>query len=279
MMGCVNMRKNIANTELEAFCEACEPACSRRLTPAREPEALCEACEPASAHEPTLAQPASACERESVDAARPTPFASLRLHPANCVLAVASSAVIAFGLYNVHSFSSITEGGVLGLTLLLNYWFNVSPAVTNFVISALCYALGWRLLGRTFMAYSVIATVSYSAFYAIFERFDPVWPQLANMPLAACIIGAIFVGVGAGFCVRAGGAQCGDDALAMSISHVSGVGIQWIYLVSDLVVLGLSLTYIPLERIVFSLITVILSGQIIGWIQKIKLPWEDRSLK
>ena len=201
-------------------------------------------------------------------------FSSLGLHPANCVIAVASSAVVAFGLYNVHSFANITEGGVLGLTLLLNYWFGVSPAVTNFVISALCYALGWRLLGRTFMAYSAIATVSYSVFYALFEQFGPVWPQLANMPFVACVIGAIFVGVGCGLCVRAGGAQCGDDALAMSVSHVAGIGVQWVYLASDLLVLGLSLTYIPLGRIVYSLITVVLSGQIIGWVQRLEFPWE-----
>ncbi len=197
-----------------------------------------------------------------------------RLHPANCAIAVASSAVIAFGLYNVHSFANITEGGVLGLTLLLDYWFGVSPAVTNFVISVACYALGWKLLGRDFLAYSAIATVAYSAFYALFEQFDPLWPALADAPLAAALVGAVFVGVGAGFCVRAGGAQCGDDALAMSISHVSGVGIQWVYLASDLIVLGLSLTYIPFERIVFSLVTVVLSGQLIGLIQKVPFPWE-----
>ena len=36
-----------------------------------------------------------------------------------CFLALAGSAILAFGLYNVHSFSNVTEGGVLGMTLLL----------------------------------------------------------------------------------------------------------------------------------------------------------------
>ena len=80
---------------------------------------------------------------------------------------------------------------------------------------------------------------------------------------------SVFVGVGAGVCVRAGGAPGGDDALAMSVSHVTGWGVERVYLLSDLVVLLLSLTYIPARRIGFSLLTVILSGQIIGLIQKI----------
>ena len=73
-------------------------------------------------------------------------------------------------------------------------------------------------------------------------------------------------------CVRAGGAPTGDDALAMSLSSVLPVDIQWIYLVSDLVVLAASLSYIPLNKIMYSLLTVILSGQIIGVMQKIRLP-------
>ena len=45
--------------------------------------------------------------------------------------------------------------------------------------------------------------------------------------------------------------------------------IERIYLISDLTVLVLSLSYIPMKRIAWSLLTVVLSGQIIGLIQKI----------
>ena len=88
------------------------------------------------------------------------------------------------------------------------------------------------------------------------------------------MVGALFVGVGAGLSVRAGGASGGDDALAMCIAHVTGMGIQWAYLSTDLVVLGLSLTYIPLRRIGYSLLTVLISGQLIGLVQKLPLPWD-----
>ena len=187
----------------------------------------------------------------------------------HCVIAVLSSAVLAFGLYHVHSLSGVTEGGVVGLNLLLEHWFRISPAITNFVANVICYLLGWKLLGRKFLIYSAFATVSFSVFYAIFEQFPPLWPQLANMPLLAAILGAVFVGIGCGFCVRVGGAVSGDDALAMCISHAFHIKIQWAYLITDFTVLALSLTYIPLRRIGYSLLTVLLSGQIIGWIQRL----------
>jgi uncharacterized membrane-anchored protein YitT (DUF2179 family) len=190
------------------------------------------------------------------------------------MMAALSSAFLAFGLYHVHSFSGVTEGGVLGMTLLLEHWLKVSPAVSGFIMNALCYAMGWKLLGREFVGYSALASLGFSAAYKVFEQFPPLWPQLAEMPLAASVLGAVFVGVGAGVCVRVGGATGGDDALAMCVSHVTHWDIQWVYLLSDFSVLALSVSYIPLRRIGWSVLTVVLSGQIIGLIQKIELPRE-----
>lgn len=180
-----------------------------------------------------------------------------------------ASAFQAFGIYNIHALADITEGGVFGATLLLEYWLHISPAISSFVLNAACFAFGFKTLGKKFILSSFIAAVGYSVGYGIWEQFPPLWPVIVSYPLLAAVLGALFIGIGAGLCVRAGGATCGDDALAMSLSHITRVPIQWIYLISDLSVLLLSLSYIPLGRIVYSLITVILSGQIIGWIQRI----------
>lgn len=191
-----------------------------------------------------------------------------RINPKNCLSIVLGSAILAFGLYNVHSISGVTEGGVLGLTLLLEHWFDISPSVSGLILNGVCYLLGLKLLGREFIAYSIIAGGGFSLFYAIFERFPPVYPQIADMPLLAAIVGSLFVGVGVGLCVRANSAPTGDDSLALSLSQLFRIGIQWVYLISDLIVLLLSLSYIPLGRIAYSLLTVILSGQLIGFIQR-----------
>lgn len=184
---------------------------------------------------------------------------------------LSGSAILAFGLYHVHSFSGVTEGGVLGLTLLLHHWFRISPAVSGFILNFICYILGMKVLGKKFIAYSIISGSAFSIFYAIIEQFDPLWPNLVDYPLLAAVAGAMFVGVGVGLCVRAGGAPGGDDALAMSLAKITKKEIQWVYLVSDLIVLILSLSYIPVQRLIYSLLTVVLSGQIIGIMQKMKV--------
>ena len=106
-----------------------------------------------------------------------------RVSAKTCLAVVLGSAVQAFGLYNVHSISGVTEGGILGLTLLLQHWFRISPAVSSLVLNAACYILGAIVLGKSFVLLSIVAGGSFSLFYWIFEQFPPVYPQIAGMPL------------------------------------------------------------------------------------------------
>ncbi len=187
----------------------------------------------------------------------------------DCIMAIIGAFIMAFGLYEIHSFSGVTEGGVLGMTLVLDHHFGISPAVSGLVMNVICYVIGWKILGKRFVLYSCIATVVFSASYKLLEITSPIFKGLYAYPLAAAILGAVFIGVGAGLCVRSGGAPSGDDALAMGFSKRFKVKIETVYLISDLTVLALSLTYIPIKRIAFSLLTVILSGKIIGIIERI----------
>lgn len=181
------------------------------------------------------------------------------------VLLALGGAIQAFGLYNIHALADVTEGGVLGMTLVLENWFDWSPAVTGFVLNFACYAVGIRVLGWKFILYSAVASLGFSATYAVCELWPPLWPQIAEMPFLAATLGAFFVGGGGGLSIRFGGAPGGDDALAMSVRKLVGMKLQTFYLISDLTVLMLSLSYIPWKRMLFSLYTVVLSGQVVAW--------------
>ena len=176
--------------------------------------------------------------------------------------------ILAFGLYHVHSFSGVTEGGVLGATLLLEKWFSLSPALTSLFLNLVCYVYAFGILGKGFIVRSTICSLAFAAVYGLCELFPPLFSGLEQMPLVAAVLGAVFVGVGVGICVRAGGAPGGDDALAMALSRRWKLEIRWVYLISDLLILSLSLTYIPPGRMIYSLFSVLLSGQIIGGIEK-----------
>lgn len=185
-------------------------------------------------------------------------------HVKRILYASLGSMILAFGLFNVHAQSQISEGGILGLTLLLDQWFHISPAISSAFLNILCYLLAWSQMGNKFIFYSLISVLVYSGSYGIFESIGPLFSQIGNYPLLASILGAIFVGVGIGIAMRSGAAPGGDDALALVISHTCKIKVQWAYLLTDLIVLVFSLTYIPFKRIFYSLITVTISGQLIG---------------
>lgn len=189
---------------------------------------------------------------------------------AHWLLLVLGTGILSFGLFNIHSQSRITEGGVLGMILLLQHWFRISPSISGVVLDFTCYFIGWRMLGNNFLKNAVFSTMSFSLWYRVWEHMGYMIPDLSPAPLVAAVCGALFVGIGVGIVVREGGAAGGDDALALVISKRTGWRISQAYLITDLTVLGLSLTYIPFSKIVFSLMSVTISSYLVDKVQNYK---------
>lgn len=178
--------------------------------------------------------------------------------------------ICSFGIHNIHQRTNITEGGVMGMMLLIDHWMHLSPAYITPVLDVSCYLLAFKILGGNFIKMSLISTSCISLFYKLWEQFPPMLPDLSGHPLIAAVLGGLFVGVGVGLIVRQGGSSGGDDALALVISHLTHWRLSRSYLFTDLTVLALSLSYIPVRRIVFSLVTVTISSYLIDWIKDYK---------
>ena len=172
--------------------------------------------------------------------------------------------VFTFGIYNIHAQVGITEGGVIGLMLLLEHWFSLPASVLSPLLDIACYALAFYFLGGGFIGTSLVCSVCVAGCDRVWEQFDPILPSLAGHPLAAAVLGGVFVGVGVGLIVRQGGSAGGDDALAITISRTTGLGLSRCYLFTDITVLALSVSYIPLQNVAASLVTVTVSSYLIG---------------
>lgn len=178
------------------------------------------------------------------------------------------AAICTFGIHNIHQRTNITEGGVIGLMLLIEHWIGISPAIITPVLDIICYALAFKSLGSRFIKISIISTFSVSMFYKFWELFPPMLPDLSGQPLLAAIMGGLFVGVGVGIIVRNGGSSGGDDALALSISKITKCQLSRAYIFTDFIVLAMSLSYISFRRIMFSIVTVLISGITIEKVQE-----------
>lgn len=175
-------------------------------------------------------------------------------------------AILTFGMHNIHQVVGITEGGVLGGILLLNHWFGIDACIASPALDAVCYLVGLFVLGAGFLGWSAVSSVLLALFYALWESLPHLLPDLSAHPLVAAILGGVFVGVGAGLVVRCNASAGGDDALALSINKLTGLKLARCYLFTDLTVLLLSLSYIPITKIAFSLVTVFISSPLIDFV-------------
>ena len=125
--------------------------------------------------------------------------------------------------------------------------------------------MAYKFFGKQFLIYSIIATFSFSTFYEVFESIGPLIPVL-NSKFIVTILSGLFIGVGVGIIVRNGAAAGGDDALAMVISKITSLNIGNVYMIGDVAVLMLSLTYLSVYDIFWSLIAVNISGRTIDFI-------------
>ena len=168
-------------------------------------------------------------------------------------------AILTFGMHNIHQVVGITEGGVLGGILLLNHWFGIDASIASPLLDAACYIVGFFVLGAGFLGWSVVASAFLAGFYAL-------WESLPH-----------FIGVGAGLVVRSNASAGGDDALALSINRLTGLKLARCYLFTDLTVLLLSLSYIPVTKIAYSLVTVFISSPLIDFVVGLGSPTMEES--
>lgn len=180
------------------------------------------------------------------------------------ILVFLGAMIYSFGIHNIHQRTGITEGGILGMMILIEHWMGFSMAYITPVLDGLCYLTAYRFLGARFIRISAFSTLCVSCFFKLWEMMPPMLPDLYDQPLIAAILGGIMVGVGVGIIIRQGGSAGGDDALALTISRMFRWRLSRSYLFADVTVLTLSLTYIPLLRLVYSLITVTVSSYMLG---------------
>ncbi|MGL4875098.1 MAG: YitT family protein [Clostridium sp.] len=184
-------------------------------------------------------------------------------------LIILGASILAFGSYNLNYQNDVTEGGVLGLMLLLQHIFNISPSITSIIIDFSLFIIGMKFLGKKFLLLASLSTVTFSLTYKLWESIGFVIPNLTHHMILASILSGIFVGVGAGIVVRAGAASGGDDVIAIIGSRLTKLKMNQVYYIMDAAVLLLSVIYISPRSLIYSVIAVLISGKLISVIYEL----------
>ncbi len=177
------------------------------------------------------------------------------------------STLVSLVVCTIHSKSQLTEGGQIGIELLLLNWFGISPSISSIFIDLLFYILGFIILNKKFRTNAIIGTFTYSLTYYIFSLLDINWFFINNL-LISSLIGGLVLGFGCGLVVRYIGSCGGDDSLALILNKKLKLPLFICYFGMDLLVILLSLSYIDFKVIIYSILTSLISSLMIDFVSK-----------
>ncbi|WP_269799439.1 YitT family protein [Bacillus sp. FJAT-44742] len=193
---------------------------------------------------------------------------SIGKHLKNCFFVLVGSGVMAFGLVYFNMQNNLADGGFTGITLILYFMFTIDPAFSNLALNIPLFVIGYRILGRTAFAYTVIGTIGLSFFLWLFQVYPVVHlPLDEDMTLVALFAG-VFLGVGLGIVFRYGGTTGGADIIAKLGFRYFGWSMGKTLFAFDCIVIASSLIYLNYREAMYTLLAVFVAAKVIDLIQQ-----------
>lgn len=184
----------------------------------------------------------------------------------NIFFILLGAAIFSFGIVNINIPNNLAEGGFTGITLLLYFLFSIDPSLSNLLLNIPVFIIGWRLLGKTTLVYTIIGTVSVSIFLAIFQA-NPIPILLTDDLLLAALFAGVSIGIGLGIVFRFGGTTGGVDIIARLIYKYFGWSMGRTMFMFDAVVITVSLCYLDHREAMYTLVVVFVGSRVIDFMQ------------
>ena len=157
----------------------------------------------------------------------------------------------------------LSEGGIIGLTVVTYYLFDWSPGVVNFAINAVLLAVGYKFFDKKTMVYTILGIVETSLFLYVTEHIEY---HVNSDTLLAALFAGLFAGIGLGCMFKAGGTSGGSAILAQLANQYLGWSVGKGVLIIDIVVIAGSVFIIGQEKAMYTLVAVFIGTKVIDFI-------------
>lgn len=169
------------------------------------------------------------------------------------VVMIIGTAIFAFAIVYLNIPNDLAEGGITGITLILRALFGINPALSTLILNIPLIFIGRKYLGVRTFYYTIVGTVALSFWLAVWQKI-PILIDLEHDILIAALLGGVITGVGSGMVYRVGGTTGGSDILARIVEKYFGISVGRSLLIFDSLVLVASLSYIDLNKMMYTLI-------------------------
>lgn len=152
--------------------------------------------------------------------------------------------------------SGLIMGGSTGLGLFAGNVFGFPPAVVVGILNTILFLIGWRILGRSFAANTLLSTIVFPVFLHIAEQCAVYFPKTDDMFLCT-IFGGLIIGASLGLVIRTGASTGGMDIPPLIMNKYLGTSVSATLWVFDIIILILQALFSNIESIMYGIVLVI----------------------
>jgi uncharacterized membrane-anchored protein YitT (DUF2179 family) len=157
-------------------------------------------------------------------------------------------------------------GGVSGIAIILNYFFNLPVGVLIILLNIPIFLIGLRTMGKRYVLHSAAGMFISALLIDFFSQVLKLKPGTDNSILAA-IYGGLLLGAGLGLVFRGRASTGGSDIIGMILSKYLGLTTGFGILVADFIIISASgLAFRTLEAPLYGYLVLILSTKVVDMI-------------
>lgn len=122
--------------------------------------------------------------------------------------------------------NNIIDGGIVGVSIILNHFFDKYPlGYFIFCLNIPFVLLAFNKIGKKFVLQTIYAVTALSYGVNFFHKFDTITTE----PVLIIVFGGILLGTGVGFVLKRGGSMDGTEILSLVLSKKFGFSVgEWI---------------------------------------------------
>lgn len=166
-----------------------------------------------------------------------------------------------FGLQGFLMPNNFIDGGVMGISLLINNKTGVPLAALIILINIPFILLGWHQISKGFSIKSVVA-ISLLAIAVVIVPY----PIVTNDKLLVAVFGGFFLGAGIGFTIRGGAVIDGTEILAIFFSRKQSLSVGDFILVFNILIFSAAAYLLSIEVALYAMLTYLAASKTVDFI-------------
>lgn len=166
-----------------------------------------------------------------------------------------------FGLKGFLLPNGFIDGGVTGISLLINFSTGFPLPILLFLINIPFIIIGYTQISKVF-AFKTLGAIAGLALCIYFVDY----PVITDDKLLVAFFGGFFLGSGIGLSVRGGSVIDGTEVLSLYTSRKTGMTIGDVIFVINIIIFSCGIFLLSVEAVLYSVLTYLAASRTVNYV-------------